>query len=123
MRRGRTSCIPTRRHIPFLAVCAVRQSRSGQFAPPADHPGHILQRGSVDTATELWLRVAQEDKVDLKDPGVHILCTFLLGQTQSAHCERVFARVVEMQTLVSRRTTFPSLERWMPGRENKLFAA
>jgi hypothetical protein len=83
----------------------------------------VLQRGSVDAATELWLRVAQEDKVDLKDPGVHILCTFLLGQTQSAHCERVFARVVEMQTLVSRRTTFPSLERWMPGRENKLFAA
>ena len=40
MRCGRTSCIPTRRHIPFLAVCAVRQSRSGQFAPPAGHPGH-----------------------------------------------------------------------------------
>ena len=60
----------------------------------------VLLRGSVESALELWLLVAQEDKMAATDdPGHKVLCSFLLGQTQSAHCERIFALVVEMQYL------------------------
>lgn len=60
----------------------------------------VLQRGAVESALQLWLLVAQEDRMaSTNDPGHKVLCSFLLGQTQSAHCERTFSLVVEMEYL------------------------
>ena len=60
----------------------------------------VLQREAFESAAPLWLAVAQEGQLcDLQDPGSRVLFSFLLGQSQSAACERTFAQVVEMQTL------------------------
>ena len=60
----------------------------------------VAQRSAFQSAAALWLAVVQEAGVqNNEDPGHKVLCSFLLGHTQSAACERTFAKVVEMQTL------------------------
>ena len=60
-----------------------------------------MQRQSFKKSLDLWLAVLREaNVVSIEDPGFKILCSYLVGQTQSAFCERTFAQVVEIQKLV-----------------------
>ena len=60
-----------------------------------------MQRQSFKKSLDLWLAVLKDaNVVSIEDPGIKILCSYLVGQTQAAFCERTFAQVVEIQKLV-----------------------
>ena len=76
----------------------------------------VLRRGHEHTALDLWLCVVQEENFrDMTDPGTRVLWFFLLAQTQSAHCERAFAKVCEMQFLgMIQKKSFCALKSFVP---------
>ena len=66
----------------------------------------LLQRAEFPSALALWLNVMRKVQLQMSEPKHKVLSSFPQAQTESAHCERTFATIVEMQTR-GLKTVFP----------------